>query len=111
MHIIDIKALTEMFFGNKEKVNLVIEALIQRIPEWQIETKHCADGNDTTAIRELCHRIRGAAGSIKAEKLSAAAASLGDIIKDEKFDKVPAGFAKLNHCLEEIRQETLLPPQ
>ena len=102
MQIIDIEALNEMFFGDTSKVKLVVDALIQRIPEWQEEAKICASANDPQEIRQLCHRIRGAASTIKAEKLTEAATNLGDIIKANNFDKTQAAFVHLNRCLEEI---------
>jgi HPt (histidine-containing phosphotransfer) domain-containing protein len=102
MHVIDINALSKMFFGDKTKVQLVTDALIQRIPEWQQEVQSCSATMNHEDIRQLCHRIYGAAASIKAEKLAASATRLGDIIKAKQFDKTEACFAELNHCLEEL---------
>ncbi len=102
MHIIDVEALNEMFFGDTSKVKLVVDALIKRIPEWQEEVKICATANDAQQTRQLCHRIRGAASTIKADKLTEAATALGDIIKANDFDKTQATFERLNHCLDEI---------
>lgn len=108
MQIIDIKALSEMFLGDTSKVKLVVDALIQRIPEWQEEAQICANTKDHEETRQLCHRIRGAASSIKAEKLAQAATDWGDIIKANDFDKTQASFAALNSCLTEI---LTLPPE
>ncbi len=107
MHIIDIKGLSEMFFGDMTKVKIVTDTLIARIPEWQAEASACAKANNHEKIRELCHRIRGAAGSIRAEKLNDAVTTLGALVKDEQFDQIPDGFKNLNRCLEEIRTISL----
>jgi HPt (histidine-containing phosphotransfer) domain-containing protein len=102
MHIIDINALSAMLFNDATKVQLVIDALIQRIPEWQAEVGDYVESNNLDETRKLCHRIRGAAGSIKAEKLADSATVLGEIIKNNQLDGLQAGFANLNTCLEEL---------
>lgn len=102
MQIINLDALSQLFFGDRSKVQLVIDALIQRIPEWQKDVQTCSATMDIEEIRQLCHRIRGAAGSIKAEKLAASATRLGDIIKAQQFDKAEACFADLEQCLAEL---------
>lgn len=107
MHIIDLDALSQMFFGDRSKVQLVIDALIQRIPDWQKDVQICSATKDLNETRQLCHRIRGAAGSIKAEKLAASATRLGDIIKANQFDKAEACFADLEQCLAELLTFTL----
>lgn len=103
MHIINIKALSEMFFGDSSKIRIVVGALVERIPEWQEEARTCAEDGNHQATRELCHRIRGAAGSIKAEKLTEAVTKLGDAIKEERYDDVTSGFDALYITLDEIQ--------
>ena len=103
MYIIDINALSAMLFNDAKKVKLVVDALIQRIPEWQTEVKNYVESNNLDETRKLCHRIRGAAGSIKAEKLADAATNLGEIIKNNQTDKLQTGFADLSKCLEELK--------
>ncbi len=106
MHIIDFNALSEMLSGDTDKVKLVLDALVQRIPEWQAEAKACAEKKDTEETRQLCHRIRGAAGSVKADNLTRSVTHLGDIIKAQQFDKEQAAFDDLNNCLEELLSMT-----
>lgn len=107
MHIIDIKGLSEMFFGDMTKVKIVTDTLIARIPEWQAEASACATANNHEKTRELCHRIRGAAASIRAEKLTEAVTNLGEFVKNGQVDKIKIGFKDLNRCLEEIRTISL----
>lgn len=102
MHIINIKALSEMFFGDSEKIRIVVGALVERIPEWQDEARTCAEAGNHQETRELCHRIRGAAGSIKAEKLTEAVTLLGNIIREERYNDVASGFEALHISLDEI---------
>lgn len=108
MPVIDINALSAMLFNDAQKVQLVINALIQRIPEWQIEVENYMQTNNLEETRKLCHRIRGAAGSIKAEKLADSATNLGEIIKNNQLDKVQTGFTDLNTCLAEILTQSPL---
>lgn len=107
MQIINLNALSEMFFGDNDKVRIVVGALVDRIPEWQEQVQVCLKAGDHDETRELCHRIRGAAASIKAEKLTEAVTHLGNVIKTKQFDKIPEGFNDLGHALEEIRHHAL----
>ncbi len=102
MHVIDLEALSQMFFGDQEKVTLVVDALIQRIPEWQQEVQQCSDSNDIENTRQLCHRIRGAAGSVKAEKLAEAATQLGNSVKSKEMADTADYFSNLSQCLDEL---------
>ncbi|MCK5403828.1 MAG: response regulator [Desulfobulbaceae bacterium] len=46
-------------------------------------------------IRLLCHKIAGAAGTVRSEKLKNAAQDLGRTIREEKTDETPASLARL----------------
>ena len=107
MHIIDIKALSTMLFNDAKKVQIVVDAITQRIPEWQDEVQSYAEVSNLDETRKLCHRIRGAAGSVKAEKLTDAATTLGEMIKDNQLDQIQTGFHNLSICLEEVLAQSI----
>ncbi len=106
MHIINYKKLEEMFLGNTDKVNVLVDALKKRIPEWVAEAKEALDSQDNETIRKVCHRIRGAAGTITAEKLEEAAIEWGDIVKQDRREDISAGYEKLIAAINELEEFT-----
>lgn len=106
MHIINYKKLEEMFLGKTEKVEILISALKKRVPEWLVEAKQAAESQDADNIRKVCHRIRGAAGTITAEKLEEAAIKWGDIVKENRTEEIAAGYDNLIKALEELKEYT-----
>jgi HPt (histidine-containing phosphotransfer) domain-containing protein len=106
MHIINYPKLIMMFSGNAEKVELLIAALKKRIPEWLLEAEEvCASKNPET-IRSFCHRIRGAAGTITAERLEDAAARWGAMAKENPAEDLAAGHADLARAMKELAEYT-----
>lgn len=107
MHIINYQKLEEMFLGKTDKVQMLVSALQKRIPEWLAEAKEAVDSNDADNIRKVCHRIRGAAGTITAEKLEEAAIQWGDIVKENRTAEIAAGYDNLINALKELEDYTL----
>ncbi|MEN8258643.1 MAG: Hpt domain-containing protein [Thermodesulfobacteriota bacterium] len=106
MHIINYKKLEEMFLGNTDKVEMLVDALKKRIPEWIEEAEEALHSNDIETIRKVCHRIRGAAGTITAEKLENAATNWGDIVKEERHEEISSGYDDLINAINELQQFT-----
>lgn len=108
MHTINYEALLTMFMGKTDKVNQLIIALQARIPEWQQELSQAVSPIDYDEVRKVCHRIRGAAGTITAERAAYLATTLGDAVKKNEFDKVDSLAAELQQSLTDI--ENFNPP-
>lgn len=108
MPIIDYAKLLEMFMGNKEKVNYLINTLQTRVPQWQEEFQQALTSANHDDIRQVCHRIRGAAGTITAHRAAFYATALGESIKAGDFANLEQLAAQLNKSLTEISQ--FLPP-
>lgn len=104
MHIINYEKLAEMFLGKTDKVDLLVASLKKRIPEWLEEAESAMASQDPDTIRRVCHRIRGAAGTITAERLEAAAIEWGDIIKENRTDEITAGYEALVDTIKELDQ-------
>lgn len=109
MHIINYPKLKEMFSGNPEKVELLIAALKKRIPEWQEEAEEAFASNDLETIRRFCHRIRGTAGTITAEKLEDAASQWGEMARKTPAVDLAAGYNTLTLALKELAEHTQAP--
>jgi HPt (histidine-containing phosphotransfer) domain-containing protein len=107
MHIINYPKLEEMFYGKTAKVELLISALRKRIPEWLAEAQEAFESKDGEAIRKVCHRIRGAAGTITAEKLEDAATKWGEIIKENRIEEISSGHENLVKAIKELEMFTL----
>ena len=107
MHIINYEKLKEMFLGKTDKVEMLIDALKKRIPEWLVEAEEALASEDSENIRKVCHRIRGAAGTITAEKLEDAAIQWGNIVKENRQDDIKAGYEKLLQAIKELEEYTL----
>ena len=95
-----------MFLGNTDKVELLVDALKKRIPEWVVEAKEALDSNDNETIRKVCHRIRGAAGTITAEKIEDAAIKWGDIVKEGRQEEIFSGYDNLIKAINELEEFT-----
>ncbi len=106
MHIINYEKLVSMFLGKTDKVDILISALKKRIPEWLNEAEEAAISNDHDTIRKVCHRIRGAAGTITAEKLEQAAAKWGDIVKENRTEEISSGYENLVEAIKELEEYT-----
>ncbi len=106
MHIINYKTLEEMFLGKTDKVELLIDALKERLPEWLTEVEEAQASKDAEATRNICHRIRGAAGTITAEKLENAAMKLGDIAKENRPEEITTGYENLIMAINELDDYT-----
>lgn len=106
MHIINYQKLLGMFLGNTDKVDMLIAALNKRIPEWLTEAQEALASNDPENIRKVCHRIRGAAGTITAEKLEDAAIKWGNIVKENRTEEITSGFDNLVTAIKELEDYT-----
>lgn len=106
MDIINYNKLVEMFLGNTEKVELLVSALKKRIPEWLAEAQEALVSKDTNNIRKVCHRIRGAAGTITAEELEDAAIQWGDIAKENRTDEINSGYDNLVKAIKKLEEYT-----
>jgi len=102
MPTIDYAKLLEMFMGNVDKVNFLIDTLQTRVPQWQAELDQAIKNDNHEEIRKVCHRIRGAAGTITAKQAAHFATALGDAIKTENFSAINQLAAKLAASLKEI---------
>ncbi len=106
MHTINYQKLEEMFLGKTEKVELLISALKKRIPEWRLEAEEAFASKDMENIRKVCHRIRGAAGTITAENLEDAATKLGEIAKENRQDEINSGYNNLLEAITKLEEFT-----
>ena len=103
MQILDENRLLTMFQGKRDKVEILISALQTRIPEWQEEAEQSFSSNNLDDIRKLCHKIRGAAGTISAEKLENNVIELGNAIKNDEHLDLQSFKAGLYKRFTEIK--------
>ena len=106
MHILNYQKLAEMFLGKTDKVELLVNALKKRLPEWLVEIQESMVSEDTDSLRKVCHRIRGAAGTITAEKLEDAAKKLGDIVKENRPEEIAPAYDNLIIAIKELEEYT-----
>lgn len=104
MNIINYPKLEEMFSGKTERVEKLISALRKRVPEWIAEAQDASASGEPKKIREVCHRISGAAGTITAEKLEAAAIEWGNIVKQDRTDEMTSGYENLIKSINELEE-------
>ncbi|MEN8140509.1 MAG: Hpt domain-containing protein [Thermodesulfobacteriota bacterium] len=103
MHIIDYNKLVTMFAGDRAKVDSLLAALNKRIPEWQEELEEAsAQPYDREKIRQICHKISGAAGTITAEKTAHLTESLRTACKTGDDAAITDRLEQLHHSLIEL---------
>lgn len=106
MHIINYPKLAEIFHGKTDRVDLLVNALKKRLPEWIVEIQESPGSTDPDSLRKACHRIRGAAATITAEKLEDAAKKLGDIIKENRPEEIAPAYDHLMVVIKELEEYT-----
>ncbi len=88
--------------GRADKVDQIITALQLRVPEWQQDLEQAMNPLNHDDLRKICHRVRGAAGTITAERAAHYATALGDTIKAGDFTPIEDLANQLDTSLKEI---------
>lgn len=101
--VLRLETLLEIFNGDRAEVQNVIDVLRKRTENWLAELERAVSAGDDKQIRAICHKIRGAAGTVTAERIEAAVTAIGDMAKQGRLEDIPEGVACLQKCIEEIK--------
>lgn len=102
MHILDYQKLEELFAANPTRLKLVLTTVQDRIPQWQEEIATAMDSGDPKNIGTISHAIRGTAGTIRAERLEAAAGTWAEMAKRGKTAETTTAYQGLSTALQEL---------
>ncbi len=102
MHILDYQKLEELFAANPSRLTLVLTTVQERIPQWQEEIATAMDSGNPQTIRTISHAIRGTAGTIRAERLEAAAAAWAEMAKSGNTAETTTAYQGLSTALQEL---------
>jgi two-component system, sensor histidine kinase and response regulator len=104
--VFDRAALLVRLGGNKELVKKFVTMFFDSADEHLLLLRQAAEAGDAEQIRAKAHAIKGSAANVGAMSLSAAAAALGNAIREERFAEQPHLLAQLEEQYALFRQES-----
>jgi PAS domain S-box-containing protein len=99
---IDFQELLIICRGKEKLAKRLTKAIIQEVPDWQAELTNAIEEQDGLRIREICHKIKGSAGTCCAKDLAAGAEALGQVVREDEMEKIPEKLTVLKNELTRL---------
>ncbi len=100
--IIDMEELLRFCRNNKEMAAKIIQAYVSTIPLYIQEAQDAATSNDPQIIRAMCHKLSGAARSVRAPQVTASIEQLRELVIDHKFNEIPTALSSVCNNLNAV---------
>jgi signal transduction histidine kinase/DNA-binding response OmpR family regulator len=105
---LDEDALMELVGGNRELAGELAEIFLEDLAPRVTEITAAVDERDAGRLMTGAHALRGSAGSLRAEIVSAAAGVLEGMGRSGELDGVQRALAELNAALAKLRPRLVL---
>ena len=79
----------------------LLRLFLEQAPQWIDELKMAFASEDPVLIRQLCHKIKGGAGTLQANAIIEAVADLGRQVEADDPDRVEEGRRRLLNRIEQ----------
>ncbi|HQP98573.1 MAG TPA: response regulator [bacterium] len=93
--ILNKNTLLEWYGDNKEVLNELVRMYISDTPRLLADVRQAIDSNDSRALDDNAHRLKGAVGAYEAKRAFEAAFALERMGKDGRWDGVEEAWRKL----------------
>ena len=103
--VLDLKKTLEQVGGDRELLKEIIDIYCQEYPKQLLRIQEAIDKNDTAAVGEVAHTVKGAVGNFGAKSAFEAALSLEKIGKSKDLSEALSAFGTLKEKLEQLKQE------
>lgn len=57
-HLFDLSYLNQVFQGNQEMINNIIQLFLQQVPQYISEMEQCVEGDDLIGLHPLAHKAK-----------------------------------------------------
>ncbi len=102
----DRTTLLEQCMGNEELVQRLASAFLETAPALVLEIEHAASCSDGDALRRSAHTLKGASGSVCAQRMFDESRKLELLAKEDRFGEAARHIAVLREELA-LLEETL----
>lgn len=107
--VIDWNELRERLCGDDELVETIVDLFVEECPGWLAEIVEAVEHGDPERICASAHALKGAAGNLSAQSVTAAAARLEHLGLEGNLPVCAAACADLsaecNRLLSTLRQQ------
>ena len=100
--VLDLGEALKRSMGDADFLKMMLAELKAMIPETLAGLRTAIEAGDMAAVDRPAHQFKGAAGSLGAQALSAAAYELEMIGKSNRSDEAPEIFDQLSHAAQTL---------
>ena len=104
---INYPALLQYCRGNQQLAAKLLAAFLQGREPYLAEIEQALLGRDADEIRAVCHKIKGAAVTLRADRLVSLVAQIRQYVIDDKMDEAQGCLPSLKIMFAEIEEFTL----
>ncbi len=101
---VDRDALVELLDGNPDLVVTIIDSFLDDCPDYMEAIREAVEHEDATTLEREAHRLKGAAGSLRAEPVSEAAQALEEIGHSDDFTGAEAALDTLEQEIDRLTE-------
>lgn len=107
---VDMKAVLEIFGGNRELLGRFLKNFLANSPMSLGEVRKAVEEREPDQIRRSAHKFKGSLQYLAAEKSIGYASRLEEMGRERELDGVDAVFQDLAEAVEEVRRFILSTP-
>lgn len=97
--------LVELLDGNPDLIATIIDSFLDDCPRYMEAIRGAVEESDADVLKREAHGLKGAAGSIRAEPASDAAATLEEIGRSGDFTEAEAALETLEHEIGRLKED------
>ncbi|MBI1320362.1 MAG: response regulator [Candidatus Hydrogenedens sp.] len=102
--VVDLEQVQQITGGKIERYHRIVRVFLENMPTRLAEVEGAAKQGDWEEVYRLAHSIKGAAGSLGAARMQAAALELETAGRNRQIDAIPAGVERLHQTFDELGQ-------
>lgn len=100
--VIDMDQLLVFTKNDKEMAQRIIQAYASTVPQYIQEMQGAVSTNDPQTIRATCHKLIGAAKSVRAPQVVESVEHLRQQVIDQKLSEIPRSLAAIHAKLQAV---------
>ena len=97
--LFDLSYLNQVFQGNQEMINNIIQLFLQQVPEYITEMEVCVEGDDLLALHPLAHKAKSSVTMLGLRSMES------NILEIERKSKAHLELATLPGLVSDVRSE------
>ncbi|MFT5248166.1 MAG: HPt (histidine-containing phosphotransfer) domain-containing protein [Litorivivens sp.] len=97
--LFDLSYLNQIFQGNQEMINSIIQLFLEQVPEYIKEMQDCVDRNDLLSLHPLAHKAKSSVAMLGLKSME------GNIVQIEQDSKHNENLDGLPLLVGNVRSE------